>query len=130
MWIRILLLFIFVWKQTEFLSNPLALVLHLLLHQVETHGDQRKSESKPEHTENEFLVGRPLFHIRPRHDVTESDSAEGYEAEIRSSQVVPTLPEGEQGRTSHDVSTDDDQTDADWDCHLLLGFQLVIFVEI
>jgi len=43
-------------EQTKPTSDPLAFLLNLFLHQIETHGQQRQTERQPQSTENQLLV--------------------------------------------------------------------------
>jgi len=109
---------VFGFEQAEPASDPLALLLDLLLHEVETHGEQREAEREPERAEDQLLVRRPLVHVGAGHDVAEADRGERDEAEVGAGEVVPALPGGEQRRPGHDVCGNDHQADGDRHRHL------------
>jgi len=47
---------VFGFEESEFASDPLALLLDLLLHEVEAHGEQREAEREPERAEDQLLT--------------------------------------------------------------------------
>jgi len=114
-------------QKSQLLADPLALLLDLLLHQVEAHRQQRQAERQPERAEHQLLARCPLVHVGAGHDVAEADRRQRDEAEVRPGEVVPVLPEREQHRSGEDVAADDHQADGDRDGDLL-GGQVVVGV--
>ena len=107
-------------EQTEFAAAPFELLLDLLLHQVEAHGEQRQSERQPDGAEDELLGAGPLFQPGAGHDVAEPDRRQRDEAEVGPGQVVPLFPQREQHRPDENVGGNDQQTDRYRNSHVQL----------
>lgn len=82
---------------------------HVLLHQVETHGDQRHAEHQVHGAQYEaeldaFYGTGPgaagVGHVAAGHEVAEPDGAQRYETEIRAVEELPVFPFGKQHGTS------------------------------
>lgn len=83
---------------------------HLLLHQVEAHGDESHAEHQVHGTEDETQLNfLAADHSLARNDVSEPNRAEAYEAEVRAVQEVPSLPFGEQDRAEANVPAADNR---------------------
>lgn len=74
---------------------------HVLLHQIETHGDQCHAEHQVHGAQNEaeldaFYGTGPgttrVGHVAAGYEVTEPDGAQRYETEIRSVEELPIFP--------------------------------------
>lgn len=95
---------------------------HVLLHQVEAHGDQSHAQHQVHGTQYEaelhaldgtlphlaggavVLVLRRIGGLAARHEVTEPDGAQRYETEIRPVEKRPLFPFGEQDRSAGNVT--------------------------
>lgn len=85
---------------------------HVLLHQVETHGDQGHAEHQVHGAQDEAQLDAlqragagngavvRAQDLAAGHEVTEPDGAQRYEAEVRPVEELPFFPLGEQHRAT------------------------------
>lgn len=98
-------------NKAHFPSYVTNLLHNLLLHEIQTHGQKRHSQKDVHRTYDElrsglgFVLG--FVHlvnvIVARNEIPEPDRHETREAEIRTVQVIPTLPIGENDRPQDNI---------------------------
>ena len=117
--------------ETDLLADPTELGCDLLLYETEAHGQDGHAEQHVDGRADHLpLVAGVLEISRAGHDVAESDSRDGDEAEVGSLQRVPAFPHAEQERPHEDVPRDDSHGDRERHADLSALVVVVVFVVV